>query len=68
MIRHKLIKPYAPRHNGKVGRSHREGNEYFYASHKFYSLEDFAKQLAVYNCRDNNFPMKFPIGSLLGKS
>ena len=32
-IRHKLIKPYTPRHNGKVERSHRKDNEYFYASH-----------------------------------
>jgi len=26
-IRHKLIRPYTPRHNGKVERSHREGSE-----------------------------------------
>lgn len=32
-IIHKLIKPYTPRHNGKVERSHRKDNEYFYASH-----------------------------------
>ena len=37
-IRHKLIKPYTPRHNGKVERSHRKDNEYFYATHKFYSF------------------------------
>ena len=42
-IRHKRIKPYTPRHNGKVERSHRKDNEYFYyVSHKFYSLKDFA--------------------------
>ena len=35
-IRHKLIKPYTPRHNGKVERSHRKDNEEFYASHRFY--------------------------------
>ena len=28
-IKHKLIKPYTPRHNGKVERSHRKDNEYF---------------------------------------
>ncbi len=28
-IRHKLIKPYTPRYNGKVERSHRKDNEYF---------------------------------------
>ena len=38
-IRHKLIRPYTPRHNGKVERSHRKDNESFYASHKFYSWQ-----------------------------
>lgn len=60
-IRHKLIKPYTPRHNGKVERSHRKDNEYFYASHKFYSLKDFAVQLDAHNRRYNNFPMR-PLG------
>lgn len=58
-IRHKIICPFTPRHNGKVERNHREHNERFYATHLFYSFEDFAKQLKVYNCRDyNNFPMR----------
>lgn len=57
-IRHKLIKPYTPRHNGKVERSHRKDNEYFYATHKFYSFEDFKKQLAVHSRKYNNFPMR----------
>ncbi len=57
-IRHKLIKPYTPRHNGKVERSHRKDNEYFYASHKFYSFDDFKKQLAVHSRKYNNFPMR----------
>ena len=56
-IRHKLIAPYTPRHNGKVERSHRKDNEYFYATHSFYSFEDFKKQLSVHNRRYNNFPM-----------
>lgn len=61
-IRHKLIKPYTPRHNGKVERSHRKDNERFYATHSFYSLEDFRKQLKLYNSRDyNRFPMR-PLG------
>lgn len=61
-IRHKLIRPYTPRHNGKVERSHRKDNERFYATHTFYSFEDFSKQLKVYNRRDyNNFPMR-PLG------
>ena len=57
-IQHKLIKPYTPRHNGKVERSHRKDNEYFYASHKFYSFDDYQKQLAVWNRKYNNFPMR----------
>ena len=57
-IRHKLIQPYTPRHNGKVERSHRKDNEYFYANHKFYSFEDFKKQLAVHSRKYNNFPMR----------
>ena len=36
-IRHKLIRPFTPRHNGKVERSHRKDNERFYATHTFYS-------------------------------
>ena len=57
-IRHKLIKVFTPRHNGKVERSHRKDNEYFYASHKFYSFEDFQKQLAVWQYKYNDFPMR----------
>lgn len=61
-IKHKLIRPYTPRHNGKVERSHRKDNERFYATHSFYSFADFASQLKVYNRRDyNNFPMR-PLG------
>ena len=58
-IRHKLIRPFTPRHNGKVERSHRKDNERFYASHKFYSFEDFSRQLKAYNRKDyNQFPMR----------
>ncbi|MGC4017928.1 MAG: IS481 family transposase [Muricomes sp.] len=58
-IRHKLIRPFTPRHNGKVERSHRKDNERFYATHQFYSLEDFSKQLKRYNTKDyNRFPMR----------
>lgn len=57
-IRHKLIRPFTPRHNGKVERSHRKDNEEFYASHKFYSFEDFQKQLAVRQRQYNSFPMR----------
>lgn len=57
-ICHKLIKPYTPRHNGKVERSHRKDNEYFYASHKFFSFDDFQRQLAIWNRAYNDFPMR----------
>ena len=57
-IQHKTIRPYTPRHNGKVERSHRKDNEYFYATHKFYSFEDFQKQLTVRNREYNNFPIR----------
>ena len=58
-IRHKLIKPYTPRHNGKVERSHnRKDNEYFYATHSFYSFEDYEKRLAVHSRKYNSFPMR----------
>ena len=57
-IRHKLIRPYTPRHNGKVERSHREDQKSFYPCHAFYSLDDFANQFAVHNRRSNNLPMR----------
>ena len=57
-IRHKLIRPYTPRHNGKVERSHREDQKRFYSCHSVYSLDDFTRQLAVHNRRSNNFPMR----------
>jgi len=60
-IEHQKIRPYTPRHNGKVERSHRKDNEYFYAKRTFYSLHDLEKQLRVYNRQYNNFPMR-PLG------
>ena len=57
-IEHKIIRPYTPRHNGKVERSHRKDNEYFYATHTFYSFDDFKKQLKVHNYNYNKFPMR----------
>ena len=57
-IQHKLIRPYTPRHNGKVERSHREDQKRFYSCHAFYSFADFESQLVVHNRRSNNFPMR----------
>lgn len=62
-IRHKCIRPYTPRHNGKVERSHREDQKRFYDTHSFYSLRDFARQLAAWQRRSNNLPMR-PLGYL----
>jgi len=57
-IRHKLIRPYTPRHNGKVERSHREDQKRFFNTHRFYSLADFGGQLAAHQNRSNNLPMR----------
>lgn len=57
-IRHKLIRPYTPRHNGKVERSHREDQKRFYSTRRFYSLADFGGQLTAHQSRSNNIPMR----------
>ena len=57
-VPHKLIRPYTPRHNGKVERSYREDQKRFYSCDSSFSLYDFAKQVAVHNRRSNNFPMR----------
>ena len=57
-IRHKLIKPKTPRHNGKVERSHRKDQERFYYKRVFVSFEDFKKKLKKWEKEYNDFPMK----------
>ena len=57
-IRHKRIKPYTLRHNGKVERSHREDQRLFYDTHFFHSLDGFGGQLAAHQSRTNNRPMR----------
>ena len=57
-IRHKRIKPYTPRHNGKVERSHREDQKRFYNRARFYSFQDFRSQLRRHNQRSNRMPMR----------
>ena len=57
-IRHKLIKPKTPRHNGKVERSHRKDQERFYYNKVFCSFEDFKSRLKYWEKEYNNFPMK----------
>jgi transposase InsO family protein len=62
-IKLKYIRPYTPRHNGKVERSHREDQKRFYSHRRFYSFEDFARQLAAWQPRSNQLPMR-PLGFL----
>jgi transposase InsO family protein len=57
-ISHKTIKPFTPRHNGKVERSHREDQKRFYNTHTFYSFADFQNQLKIYLARSNKIPMR----------
>ena len=57
-IQHKLIRPYTPRHNGKVERSHREDQKRFYSCHSFFSLADLDALLAGHLIRANNRPSK----------
>ena len=57
-IQYKKIRPYTPRHNGKVERSHREDQKRFYDTHSFYSLADFGEQLAVHQRNSNSLPMR----------
>lgn len=55
-IEHKLIRPYTPRHNGKVERSHRNDQARFYNYSKFNSLEDLQNQMQQYLIRSNKIP------------
>ena len=54
----KLIRPYTPRHNGKVERSHREDQKRFYDTHRFYSFADFGGQEASHQSLSNSRPMR----------
>ena len=65
-IKHKLIKPKTPRHNGKVERSHRKDQERFYYNKVFCSLEDLRNRAKYWIKEYNNFPMR-PLGWLSPK-
>jgi transposase InsO family protein len=56
-IRHKLIAPATPRHNGKVERSHRSDQERFYNDNKFYSLRQIKQQISRYLRASNRLPL-----------
>lgn len=56
-IRHKLIAPATPRHNGKVERSHRSDQERFYNDSKFFSIKYLKEQIARYLRQSNRRPL-----------
>jgi transposase InsO family protein len=56
-IRHKLIKPRTPRHNGKIERSHRKDQEWFYDNMKYYSFNDLQNQISAWLIRYNDIPI-----------
>ena len=56
-IKHHLIRPRTPWHNGKVERSHRNDQERFYNHLRFYSMDDLQLQMKRYLKRSNNIPM-----------
>ena len=62
-IEHKLIKPYTPKENGRVERSHRKDQERFYYGKVFCSLEDLRNRGKYWRKEYNNFPMR-PLGWL----
>lgn len=55
-IRHKLIKPRTPRHNGKVERSHRSDQEAFYNHLTFYTLDELQEKMGAWLNRYNDRP------------
>lgn len=55
-IKHQLIRPYTPRLNGKVERSHRSDQENFYNYLKFKSYDELKKKMMDWNIRYNNRP------------
>ena len=57
-IQHKLIPPRTPWHNGKVERSHRNDQRYFYNWETFRSVDDLNQKLAQHLIWSNNKPMR----------
>lgn len=50
------IRPYTPRHNGKVERSHRNDQERFYNTLSFSSFSELKDKMQEYLERSNNIP------------
>ena len=57
-IEHVLIPPRTPWHNGKVERSHRNDQRYFYDWEKFGSVDELNEKLADHLKWSNNKPMR----------
>ena len=57
-ICHKLIPPRTPWHNGKVERSHRNDQRYFYNWETFRSVEELNVKLEEHLVWSNNKPMR----------
>ena len=57
-IAHKLIPPRTPWHNGKVERSHRNDQRYFYDWETFGSVEELNMKLAEHLEWSNHKPMR----------
>ena len=57
-IKHKLIPPRTPWHNGKVERSHRNDQRYFYDWETFRSVEELNKKLEEHLNWSNNKSMR----------
>ena len=62
-IEYSLIRPHTPTQNGKVERSHRKDQEYFYHNNIFMNLEDLKEKGKRWRIEYNNFPMR-PLGWL----
>ena len=57
-IYHHKIRPRTPRHNGKVERSHRNDQRYFYDRETFKSVEELNDKLAKHLIWSNNKSMR----------
>ena len=57
-IVHKLIPPRTPWHNGKVERSHRNDQRYFYDWEKFADVEELNRKLKEHLAWSNRKPMR----------
>ena len=57
-IGHKLIPPRTPWHNGKVERSHRNDQRYFYDWEKFADVEELNRKLEEHLAWSNRKPMR----------